>query len=200
MKLQKTANKNTIKISKSEWETIGKTAGWDKDIDVEQPGKWENYTKQELIEKRDEAKERQEKRKKEGKKADTKDTELLRELNFAIRAKGDWGKASSSKKNTKQAQTRSAIEATFQNIVEKSKTMHPENYYAYAYGSIQVYLQNIVEDIERASEGRFTFSPIAEELGVSDMLKKMSENVNKEENIGIAEASNKKRKLIAKEK
>ena len=100
MKLQKTASgKTTVVMSKSEWESIGKQAGWmkkakwGKDVDIEQPGKWTNYSRKELIKKRDAAKKRQEKRKEDGKKADPKDTELLRELNFAIRAKGDWGKA-----------------------------------------------------------------------------------------------------------
>lgn len=99
MKLVKTANGQQLKIARAEWEEMGKKAGWlkeakwGKDIKVEQPGKWTDYSKAELIKKRDAAKKRQENRKKDGKKADSKDTELLRELNFAIRAKGDWGKA-----------------------------------------------------------------------------------------------------------
>ena len=103
MKLTKTASgKQQIKMSKSEWESIGKKAGWMKKIakwgeeDVVNPkekGKWSGYNKSELIEKRDATKKRQDGRKEKGEKADPKDTELLRELNFAIRAKGDWGKA-----------------------------------------------------------------------------------------------------------
>ena len=117
MKIVKSKNgKSKMTISKKEWENIGeqrgwieaqvqntplqprrliaaeeltKEAKWGKDVDVEQPGKWTNYSKAELIKKRDAAKKRQEGRDK----ADPKDTELLRELNFAIRAKGDWGKA-----------------------------------------------------------------------------------------------------------
>jgi hypothetical protein len=98
MKLVKTASgKQQIKISKSEWEALGKKAGWikeakwgkDTEVSPEEKGKWTNYSKEELIKKRDAAKKRQDKRDK----ADPKDTELLRELNFAIRAKGDWGKA-----------------------------------------------------------------------------------------------------------
>jgi len=113
MKIVKSSNsKYKLKISKPEWIDLGnknnwfkkeafklsaaetkdeiiKEAKWGKDIKVEQPGKWTNYSKAELISKRDAAKKRQEKRDK----ADPKDTELLRELNFAIRAKGDWGKA-----------------------------------------------------------------------------------------------------------
>jgi len=84
--------KKKLKAAETEDE-LKKEAKWGKDVKVEQPGKWKGHSKQELIKKRDAAKKRQEKRKKEGKKADPKDTELLRELNFAIRAKGDWGKA-----------------------------------------------------------------------------------------------------------
>jgi len=103
MKLVKTAEgKTKVRISKDEWERIGneqgwiKEAKWGKDTDVEQPGKWTNYTIEELKKKRDAAKERNQKRRDQGKKADPKDTELLRELNFAIRAKKEkdkWGEA-----------------------------------------------------------------------------------------------------------
>jgi hypothetical protein len=100
MKLIKTAKgKTQLSITKEEWERIGnehgwmKEAKWGKDVKIEQPGKWEGYSLAELKKKRNAAKKRQEKRKEKGKKADPKDTELLRELNFAIRAKTDWGKA-----------------------------------------------------------------------------------------------------------
>ena len=103
MKIIKTSENTKLKISKAEWESIGhdngwinKEAKWDKDTDVEQPGKWTNYTIEELKKKRDAAKKRNQKRRNDGKKADPKDTELLKELNFAIRAKKEkdkWGKA-----------------------------------------------------------------------------------------------------------
>lgn len=101
MKMVKTASgKTQLKLSKTDWLAIGKQAGWiekeakwGKKVEVEQPGKWTNYSKEELIKKRDAARKRQKNRKEKGNKADPKDTELLRELNFAIRAKGDWGKA-----------------------------------------------------------------------------------------------------------
>ena len=89
----------TLKLTKESWTEIGAKAGWlkeakwGKDIDVVNPGKWEGYTKEELVKKRNAARERQEGRKEKGKAVDPKDTSLLRELNFAIRAKGDWGKA-----------------------------------------------------------------------------------------------------------
>ena len=83
-----------------EWEKIGseqgwmeKEAKWGKDVDIEQPGKYKGVSLAELKKRRNAAKKRQENRKKKGKKADPKDTELLRELNFAIRAKTGWGKA-----------------------------------------------------------------------------------------------------------
>ena len=96
-------------MTKTEWERIGRTQGWiprklkaeeitselkkkakwGKDVKIKNPGKWDGYSKSELIKKRDTAKKRQDNREK----ADPKDTSLLRELNFAIRAKGDWGKA-----------------------------------------------------------------------------------------------------------
>jgi len=88
-----------ILISKSQWEEIGrkanwaKEAKWGKEIEITNPGKWEGYTLEELKSKRDAAKSRQEKRKEEGKAVDPKDTSLLKELNFAIRAKTGWGKA-----------------------------------------------------------------------------------------------------------
>ena len=98
MKITKTANVTKLTLSKKEWESIGRKQGWmnryakwGKDVDVEQPCKWDGYTLTELREKRDVAKKRQENRKEQGKKADPKDTELLRELNFAIRAKTGWG-------------------------------------------------------------------------------------------------------------
>lgn len=86
-------NKNILTISKKEWKYIGKKAGWNKELNIKEPGKWDGYTKEELIEKRNKIKKRQDKRKKDGKKADPADTKLLKELNFAIRAKNNWGKA-----------------------------------------------------------------------------------------------------------
>lgn len=80
-----------------------KVAKWGKDIDVEQPGKWTNYSLEELKKKRNAAKKRNQNKREQGKKADPKDTELLRELNFAIRAKSGWGKASSSEEELKEA-------------------------------------------------------------------------------------------------
>lgn len=98
MKITKMFNITKLTLSKKEWENIGRKQGWmtrhakwGKDIDVEQPGKWDGYTLTELREKRNVAKKRQKNRKEQGKKADPKDTELLRELNFAIRAKTGWG-------------------------------------------------------------------------------------------------------------
>jgi len=88
-----------IKLSKSQWELIGnktgwiKKAKWGKEVDITNPGKWEGYSLEELRSKRDAAKSRQEKRKEDGKAVDPKDTSLLRELNFAIRAKTNWGSA-----------------------------------------------------------------------------------------------------------
>jgi len=67
---------------------------WGKDVDVEQPGEWKGYTLEELKKKRNAARKRQQSRDT----ADPKDTELLRELNFAIRAKTGWGKAASNNK------------------------------------------------------------------------------------------------------
>jgi hypothetical protein len=72
---------------------LKKEAKWGEETEVTNPGKWTGYTKEELVSKRDAAKSRQEKRKEEGKAVDPKDTSLLRELNFAIRAKSGWGKA-----------------------------------------------------------------------------------------------------------
>lgn len=118
MRLRKTAEGTRLEITEKEWFEIGikqgwlieagkkgitKEAKWDKETKPEQPGKWTNYSKEELIKKRDAAKKRQQKRKEDGKKADPKDTELLRELNFAIRAKGDWGKAASSEDKVVEA-------------------------------------------------------------------------------------------------
>ena len=88
-----------ITLSKAQWQSIGKKAGWvkeakwGKDIEITNPGKWEGYTLEELRSKRDAAKSRQEKRKEDGKAVDKSDTSLLRELNFAIRAKTGWGKS-----------------------------------------------------------------------------------------------------------
>ena len=100
MKLVKTAKGKTIfRISRSEWEKIGKeqgwtkTAKWGKEVEITNPGKWEGYSLEELKAKRNKAKERQENRKSKGEKVDAQDTSLLRELNFAIRAKTGWGKA-----------------------------------------------------------------------------------------------------------
>jgi len=63
------------------------TAKWGKKVKITNPGKYEGYDLGELRSMRDAAKARQEKRDK----ADPKDTSLLRELDFAIRAKTGWG-------------------------------------------------------------------------------------------------------------
>ena len=86
-----------IRVSKSQWEEIGKAGRWLKEAkwgkeDVVNPkkkGMWDGYTQEELKEKLHAAKARQEKREK----ADPKDSTLIKELNFALRAKHDWGKA-----------------------------------------------------------------------------------------------------------
>ena len=98
MKLVKTANKTKLRITREEWEKIGNEQGWMKEakwgkptkVSPEEKGKWKGYSLSELKQKRNAVKKRQENRKKKGKKADPKDTELLRELNFAIRAKTGW--------------------------------------------------------------------------------------------------------------
>jgi len=88
-----------IILSKSQWEEIGnkmgwiKEAKWGKEVEITNPGKWEGYSHDELKSKRDAAKKRQEARKSKGEAVDPKDTSLLRELNFALRAKTGWGKA-----------------------------------------------------------------------------------------------------------
>lgn len=88
-----------IKLSKAQWEDAGIKAGWikeakwGKEVEIINPGKWDGYSKEELIKKRDAARSRQEPIKEKGNAVDPKDTSLLRELNFAIRAKGGWGKA-----------------------------------------------------------------------------------------------------------
>jgi len=101
MKLIKIANsKSKLKISKKEWKDIGKKAGWMKkakwDTETETPesekGKWKGYSKKELTSKLNKAKERNDKKREKGEKADPKDTELIRELQFALRAKTGWGK------------------------------------------------------------------------------------------------------------
>ena len=94
MKLIRTANGNKLKITREEWEKIGREAKWNKKdvVDPKEKGKWEGYTQEELKSKLSKAKERQRKRKEKGNKADPKDTELIRELNFALRAKTGWGK------------------------------------------------------------------------------------------------------------
>jgi len=74
-------------------EYLYKQAKWGKEVDITNPGKWDGYSLEELKSKRDAARTRQENRKKEGKAVDPQDTSLLRELNFAIRAKTGWGKA-----------------------------------------------------------------------------------------------------------
>ena len=102
MKLVKTANgKQKIRMTQQEWEKIGSDHGWlekeakwgKKDVvNPKEKGKWKGYTQEELKSKLSKAKERQKKRKEKGNKADPKDTELIRELNFALRAKTGWGK------------------------------------------------------------------------------------------------------------
>ena len=86
-----------MKMTRQAWTEIGEKTGWLKEakwgkedvVNPKEKGKWEGYTKEELIQKRDAAKSRQEKRDK----PDAHDTSILRELNFAIRAKNSWGKA-----------------------------------------------------------------------------------------------------------
>jgi len=67
-------------------------AAWGEDVKITNPGKYEDKSLSDLKGMRDAAKNRQEKRRADGKAADPKDTSLLRELNFAIRAKTGWGK------------------------------------------------------------------------------------------------------------
>ena len=102
MKVITSAEKTILKITKSEWEKIGEKQGWIEqeakwgkptEVSPKEKGKWKGYSLSELKKKRNAAKKRQENRKKKGKKTNPKDTELLRELNFAIRAKTGWGKA-----------------------------------------------------------------------------------------------------------
>jgi hypothetical protein len=86
-----------ITLSKSQWEYIGDKTGWIKEakwgkkdvVDPKKKGMWDGYTQEELRSKLDAAKARQEKREK----ADPKDSTLIKELNFALRAKHNWGKA-----------------------------------------------------------------------------------------------------------
>jgi len=98
MKVIKTASgKKTIKISKSEWESIGKTAGWMKeakwkgDVEIKNTGENTEQTVGELKKEVTKLKKQQEKYKKEhGGKASKEITKKLRQKNFAIRAKGGW--------------------------------------------------------------------------------------------------------------
>ena len=90
-----------VKISRTFWESIGKQGGWmdDKGIvqtakwgkkDVVNPAKkgmWDGYSQDELKSKLEAAKKRQEGRDK----ADPKDSTLIKELQFALRAKHNWG-------------------------------------------------------------------------------------------------------------
>ena len=89
--LTEAKSKMKIVISKAQWEEMGRKAGWDKKdvVDPKKKGMWEGYTQEELKEKLHAAKARQEKRET----ADPKDSTLIKELNFALRAKHDWGKA-----------------------------------------------------------------------------------------------------------
>lgn len=89
--LTEAKNKMKIIISKAQWEEMGRKAGWDKKdvVNPKKKGMWEGYTQEELKEKLHAAKARQEKRET----ADPKDSTLIKELNFALRAKHGWGKA-----------------------------------------------------------------------------------------------------------
>jgi len=97
MKIIKTANgKKTIKISKKEWQAIGKKAGWEGNPEIEQTGEWAGKTISELKKSLSNYKKKQEsyKEKHDGK-ANAEYTEKMREINFAIRSKkkgkGKWG-------------------------------------------------------------------------------------------------------------
>lgn len=123
MKLTKTASgKTTLKISKKEWKDIGIKQGWMKkakwDTETKTPesekGKWKGYSKEELTSKLNKAKERNKKRREKGEKADPKDTELIRELQFALRAKTGWGKVSGSKDKIVEAKEQDDNEEAYQ--------------------------------------------------------------------------------------
>jgi hypothetical protein len=101
MKLTKSAaGKTKLKISREEWEKIGNEKGWMKEakwgkedvVDPKEKGKWKGYSQEELRSKLNKAKERNKKRRDKGEKANPKDTELIRELQFALRSKKGWGK------------------------------------------------------------------------------------------------------------
>ena len=68
-----------------------KEAKWGKKdvVDPKKKGMWDGYTQEELRSKLDATKARQEKREK----ADPKDSTLIKELQFALRSKHNWGKA-----------------------------------------------------------------------------------------------------------
>ena len=101
MKLTKTASgKTLLTMTHEEWDKIGNAQGWMKEakwgkkdvVNPKEKGKWKGYSQNELKAKLNKAKERQKKRKDKGKKADTKDTGLIKELQFALRSKTGWGK------------------------------------------------------------------------------------------------------------
>jgi len=105
MFMRKASGKPSLEMSRKEWLKIGRVTGWterlkkqgkwgkETNVPESEQGKWTNYSVEELRSKVSKAKEQQEKYKKahEGK-ADSKLTEKIRELNFAIRANTGWGK------------------------------------------------------------------------------------------------------------
>jgi len=83
-----------IKMTKWAWTEIGEKTGWCKEakwgkedvVDPKKKGMWDGYTQAELKKKLNAAKERQEKREK----ADPADSTLIKQIQFALRAKHDW--------------------------------------------------------------------------------------------------------------
>ena len=93
MKLIKTAEgKTKLKISREEWEKIGREAKWKGDVEIEQTGEWAGKSVSELKKRRSALQKKQDSYKKEHGKANKEYTEKLREINFAIRSKGGWKK------------------------------------------------------------------------------------------------------------
>jgi len=103
MKLIKTASGDqAVKMSKSEWEAMGRKAGWMKeakwsgDAEIKQTGEWAGKTIEELEKDLSTYKKKQENYEKENN-GETKEeyTSKMKEINFAIRSKkkgkGKWG-------------------------------------------------------------------------------------------------------------
>lgn len=104
MKIYKKSGKTIAKLSYDEWKCIGKESGWDMRLkkeakwgkeDVVNPsekGKYDGKTKADLKKMLRDVKEKQESYKEshDGK-AKKEYTDKIKELNFAIRAKSDWG-------------------------------------------------------------------------------------------------------------